>query len=182
MLPVYFNFARDVVDKWARERPDSPALWCVRERAPREIRFSFRQLADQSRRAASFFNQIGIQRGDRVLVMAPRVPEWWTAMLGLIRLGAIPIPGTPMLTTKDIRYRLEAAGITSLVTDADGASKIEALLPLHEPGSSRRKEAHSKSGDRSQSLLTSAATVQGLQARTCSGKSLPNGRLLERSR
>src|SRR5437868_10535418 len=96
-FPTYFNFTRDVVDRCARERPDALALWCVGETDSAEEKRTFRQVAAESRRAASFFEQLGICRGDRVLIILTRVPQWWVAMLGLIRLGAIPIPGTPML-------------------------------------------------------------------------------------
>ena len=114
--PLYFNFARDVVERWARERPDAPALWCVGESGAKEQRYSFRQITEDFRRAASFFNDLGIRRGDRVLLITPRLPQWWVAMLGLVRLGAVPIPGTPLLTAKDIRYRLETAEATALIT------------------------------------------------------------------
>jgi len=125
--PSHFNFARDVVECWARERPEALALWCVSEDGEREQRLAFAELAKQLRSATSFFDQIGIQRGDRVLLILPRVPQWWIAMLGLISLGAIPIPGTPMLTTKDIRYRIASAEATALITDADGAAKASGL-------------------------------------------------------
>src|SRR5438105_15111919 len=106
-LASHFNFSHDVVERWARERPDALALWWVSEHDSVEQKLTFRQLADKLRRAASFFQQIGIKRGDRVLIITPRVPDWWIAMLGLIRLGAVPIPGTPLLTARDIKYRLE---------------------------------------------------------------------------
>src|SRR5258707_10323388 len=99
---AHFNFARDVVERWAIQQPDSVALWCVSDQHPAEQKLTFRQLSRDLRRAASFFHQLGIRRGDRVLIIAPRVPQWWIAMLGLTRLGAIPIPGTPMLTSGDI--------------------------------------------------------------------------------
>ncbi len=62
-----------------------------------------------------------------MLVMLPRVPMWWIGMLGLIRLGAVPIPATTLLTTKDISYRIASADITAVLTDADGAGKIGAF-------------------------------------------------------
>ena len=107
--PASFNFTRDVMDRWMQERPESLALWCVDEAGQREQRFTFRELANQYRRAAAFFQTLGLRRGDRVLVVLPRIPQWWMAMLGLTRLGVIPIPGTPLLTAKDIRYRVETA-------------------------------------------------------------------------
>ena len=121
---AHFNFARDVVEGWAHRTPDAPALWWVGEAGRSEVWLTFAQLAKQSRRAASFLNAQGIRRGDRVLVILPRIPQWWVAMLGLIRLGAIPIPGTPLLTARDIAYRVKAAGISAVLTDSSGAQKM----------------------------------------------------------
>src|SRR5437870_3572399 len=130
-IPTHFNFARDVVERWARERPDALALWCVRERDDKEQKLTFRQLAEKLRRAASFFHQLGLKRGDRVLIITPRVQEWWIAMLGLIRLGVVPIPGTPLLTARDVKYRLEASEATALITDEEGAEKAEGVQLAH---------------------------------------------------
>src|SRR5678815_5764066 len=125
--PLHFNFARDVMERWARERPNEMALWWVNESDGSEQKISFGQMAGHFRRATTFFHTIGIQRGDRVLIILPRLPQWWIAMLGLVRLGAVPIPGTPLLTQKDIRYRIEAAEARAVITDADGAAKMEGL-------------------------------------------------------
>lgn len=124
-VPTYFNFARDVVERWASERPEALALWWVEENGPRQQQITFAQLAESARQATDLFAAMGIQRGDRVLLILPRIPQWWVAMLGLIRLGAIPIPGTPLLTAKDIRYRLDVAGISAIITDGAGAAKVE---------------------------------------------------------
>jgi acetyl-CoA synthetase/medium-chain acyl-CoA synthetase len=123
--PTRFNFAGEVMERWARERPDALALWCVDDAGCVEHQFSFRQLAESFRRAAGFFHTLGIRRGHRVLVTLPRVPQWWIAMLGLTKLGAVPIPGTPLLTAKDIRYRVETADVSAIITDAQGAAKVE---------------------------------------------------------
>jgi acetyl-CoA synthetase/medium-chain acyl-CoA synthetase len=119
---AHYNFARDVIERWAQLRPHDLALWCVGE-AGVERRFDFADLADRVRRLSAIFHQAGIRRGDRVLVMLPRVPMWWIGMLGLIRLGAVPIPATTLLTAKDIAYRIETAEITAILTDANGAGK-----------------------------------------------------------
>ncbi|TCO87392.1 acetyl-CoA synthetase/medium-chain acyl-CoA synthetase [Chthoniobacter flavus] len=118
-----FNFAHDVVRRWAQLRPHDIALWCVDD-AGGERKYSFAELNDQFRRATHLFHQAGIRRGDRVLVMLPRIPMWWIGMLGLIRLGAVPIPSTVLLTSKDIAYRVETAGIKAVLTDAEGAGKM----------------------------------------------------------
>src|SRR5438045_9169202 len=109
-IPTHFNFARDVVERWAKERPNALALWCVSEPEGTEQKLTFSELTEKLRRAASFFSQLGLKRGDRVLIITPRVPEWWIAMLGLIRLGVVPISGTPLLHVRDIRFRLEDSG------------------------------------------------------------------------
>ncbi len=123
--PASFNFTRDVIERWARERPEEPALWCVEESGRNEQKFSFRLLAENARRAVAFLHAAGIRRGDRVLIILPRVPQWWIALLGLTRLGAVPIPGTPLLTAKDIRYRVETAEVRAILTDAEGATKVD---------------------------------------------------------
>ncbi|HEY5895447.1 MAG TPA: AMP-binding protein [Chthoniobacterales bacterium] len=121
---VCFNFAGDVLERWAKMRPHDLALWCVEERTEREQRFTFIRLAEQFRRAAHFFHTLGIRRGDRVLVILPRVPQWWIAMLGLTKLGAVPIPGTLLLTARDIRYRLDAAEVAAVITNAETAERV----------------------------------------------------------
>jgi acyl-coenzyme A synthetase/AMP-(fatty) acid ligase len=121
-----FNFCADIVESWAAATPDAPALWYAADEGQHH-RLSFRQLASQARQAAHALHTAGVRAGDRVLVVLPRIPQWWTAMLGLIRLGAVPIPGTPLLTPHDLAYRLEAAEVAAVLTDADGATKIDAL-------------------------------------------------------
>src|SRR5437773_1082969 len=122
--PIHFNFTRDVLERWSAATPDALALWWVDGRGG-ERRFNFRELADAAGRASHYFHSLGIRNGDRVLVILPRVPQWWIGMLGLIRLGAVPIPGTPLLTPRDISYRIEAAEVHAVVTDPDGAKKVD---------------------------------------------------------
>ncbi len=123
-MPSYFNFAADVVDRWARSRPEGRALWYVHSCSGAEQRFTFAKVAELSCRAASFLHKSGVKRGDRVLVMLPRVPQWWISMLGLIRLGAVPVPSTLLLTARDISFRVEAAKITAAITSEEGVAKL----------------------------------------------------------
>jgi acyl-coenzyme A synthetase/AMP-(fatty) acid ligase len=124
-VPEYFNFATDVMDRWAKAQPDFPALWCVDATAGTEQKFTFRQISVLSTRAANVLRTAGVRRGDRVLIMLPRVPQWWMAMLGLIRLGAVPVPGTLLLTPRDVAYRLQAAQIRAVITNAEGIAKVD---------------------------------------------------------
>src|SRR6266853_4051731 len=123
--PTRFNFAGDVMERWALERPDALALWCVDDAGCVEHKVSFRQLAVRFRRAAGLFQTLGVRRGHRVLVTLPRVPQWWIAMLGLTKLGAVPIPGTPLLTAKDIRYRVETAEVAAVISCGEIAERMD---------------------------------------------------------
>ena len=110
-VPRFFNFATDIFDGWARSQPQNPALWCVDGVTGAEQKFTFQELSRLSAQAANVFRANGVRRGDRVLVMLPRVWQWWAAMLGLTRLGAVPIPATLQLMPRDVAYRLETARI-----------------------------------------------------------------------
>ena len=129
-VPTHYNFAHDVVEHFEAEKPGATALWWADE-AGNDKRFSFADMGKSLRRAANFFAAQGIGKGDRVLVILPRIPQWWVAMLGLIRLGAVPIPGTPLLTRKDIAYRLDIASVKAVITDSGGAEKIDAFHGPH---------------------------------------------------
>jgi len=124
-VPEYFNFTTDVIDRWAETQPAAPALWCVNAATGTEQKFTFQQLSRLSAQAANVFRSAGVRRGDRVLIMLPRVPQWWIAMLGLIRLGAVPVPGTLLLTPRDVAYRVKAAKISAVIASAEGVGKLE---------------------------------------------------------
>jgi acyl-coenzyme A synthetase/AMP-(fatty) acid ligase len=125
-VPEYFNFAIDVIGKWA-EDPNKPAMLWVGKRGETEERITFAQFAERSSRAANAFAALGIQKGDTVMVMLPRTPEWWETVLGLMKLGAVPIPCTTLLTSKDIQFRAEVAETRGFITDSEGAPKFDAV-------------------------------------------------------
>src|ERR671919_2734479 len=74
-------------------------------------------------RAARFLAGLGVAKGDRVFVMLPRVPDWYDVVLGCIKLGAIPMPATTLLTPRDIAYRVNSAEASVVVVDAEGTTK-----------------------------------------------------------
>lgn len=119
-----FNFATDVFDRWAKKRPEATALWWLDEGRVQERRFSFAELSELSRRAARSFGKSGIVAGALVMLMLPRVPEWWIAMLGLIRMGAVPVPCTTQLTEHDLAYRIKEGEIHAVLTDRGGMTKL----------------------------------------------------------
>ena len=121
-VPERFNFARDVVDVWAADPAKPALLWC--DEGGRERRFTFADIARRSCRFANLLAAHGIGRGDRVVVMLPRLPEWQIAMVGIFRAGAIPIPCIDMLTEKDVAYRVGHSGAVAAVTTAAGTAKF----------------------------------------------------------
>ena len=122
-VPEYFNFAMDVIGKWASDPNKLAMLWVGQN--GEEQRITFARFAERSSRAANAFAALGIQKGDRVMVMLPRIPEWWETVLGLMKLGAIPIPCTTLLTPKDIQFRSEVAEVQGFITDSEGAAKFD---------------------------------------------------------
>ena len=124
-VPQRFNYARDVVDARAARDPDRLALLAVDEAGANVRRFTFDALARLSNRAANFLAAQGIGRGDRVFLMLPRIPEWHIAMLGLMKLGAVPMPGTSLLTGRDIAYRVQRAEAVAAIVDQESVAKID---------------------------------------------------------
>ena len=124
-VPERFNYARDVVDAWAAREPGKLALVAVAPDGEGIRRFSFADVSRESNRAANFFAAQGVRKGDRIFVMLPRVPEWYAVMLGALKLGGVPMPGTPLLTGRDIEYRVKRAEAAVVVTDEDGAAKVD---------------------------------------------------------
>jgi acyl-coenzyme A synthetase/AMP-(fatty) acid ligase len=123
-VPEVYNYARDVVDAWAAREPGKLALLAVGPDGGDARRFSFAELARSSDRAARFLAGQGVAKGDRVFVMLPRVPDWYDVVLGCIKLGAVPMPATTLLTPRDIAYRLNSAEASVVVVDAEGTTKV----------------------------------------------------------
>ena len=118
IAPDNFNFAYDVVDAWAAEAPDKLAmLWTNDEGA--EHRYTFADIKEQSDKVASFFLQLGIKRGDCVMMMLKRRVEFWFTIVALHKIGAVAIPATHLLTPKDLIYRNNSAGIRMIVAAND---------------------------------------------------------------
>ncbi len=122
-VPEHFNFAVDVVGKWAAD-PKKEAMWWVGPDG-QERHVTFAEFHRKSNQAADAFGKLGIKQGDRVLLMLPRLVEWWEIVLGLMKLGAVPIPCTVLLTPKDIQFRAETAKPVAIITDPDNAPKYD---------------------------------------------------------
>jgi acetyl-CoA synthetase len=118
IIPEHFNFAYDVMDAWAEERPDGLALLWTNDQGE-EIRATFADLKAQSDQAASYLQSLGIGKGDPVMLILKRRYEWWIVMLALCKLGAVVIPATHMLTKHDIVYRNTRASVKAIICAAD---------------------------------------------------------------
>jgi acetyl-CoA synthetase/medium-chain acyl-CoA synthetase len=118
-VPEQFSFPLDIFDKWDN---GMALFWTDGEK---ERKVSFKEMKILSSKGAAVFKKIGINRGDKVLVMLPNIPEWWEVMLALMRLNAIPIPATTLLTSRDIGYRLSSTDIKAVVSTDEDAEKVE---------------------------------------------------------
>ena len=114
IIPEHFNFAYDVMDEWAKEKPEKLALLWTNDEGDC-IRFSFKDIKEQSDRAAAYFQQLGIGKGDMVMLILKRRYEFWISMLALHKIGAVAIPATHMLTTHDIVYRNNRASVKAII-------------------------------------------------------------------
>jgi len=125
-IPENFNFAYDVVDTLASEKGGERALvWCDEKGA--EAVFTYAQIKTLSDKAANALREAGIGKGDPVMLILKRRWEYWPVLLALHKLGAIAIPATHLLTTKDIVYRCGAADIAGIicVDDPDLISRVD---------------------------------------------------------
>ncbi|KAL7979188.1 hypothetical protein Chor_015212 [Crotalus horridus] len=119
-MPEYFNFASDVVDKWAQEEKDgkrahNPAFWWVSSQ-DEEVKWSFKELAFLSRKAANVLTSpCGFQRGDKVMIVLPRIPEWWLLVLACMR------------TAKDISYRIQASKAKGIVVADQSVLAVDSI-------------------------------------------------------
>ncbi|WP_083442304.1 acyl-CoA synthetase [Nitriliruptor alkaliphilus] len=126
-VPAAFNATRDIVDARAASDPDRAALLMVSPDGRTADRYTFAQLRDRTCQAANVLADLGVTKGDRILVMLPRVIAWYDVVLAAIRLGAIPMPATTQLTAKDLAYRIDRAEASVVVTDPDGMARIDAI-------------------------------------------------------
>ena len=114
-----FNFAFDVVDALGRRKPEKLAMLHISEDGT-ERRFTFNDIKKESARAANYFKSLGIKKGDRVMLVLKRHYQFWFAIIGLHKLGAVAIPAPNQLLEKDFAYRFEAGRVKAILCTADG--------------------------------------------------------------
>ncbi len=120
----YYNFTWDTIGHWAAVRPGADALLCVGAEQPvSETRLTFRELFRKACQAANFLNACQVVKGDRVVIMLPRISEWWIFILALELVGAVPVPATQLLTRGDLEFRVKSCKPKALITDKEGSEK-----------------------------------------------------------
>ena len=114
-----FNFAFDIIDALAEKEPDKLAMIHI-DKHKNEKRFTFRDLKRASNQCANYFKSLGIKKGDKVMLVLKRHYQYWFAMLGLNKLGAIAIPATSQLQAHDFEYRFNVGQISTVICTSDG--------------------------------------------------------------
>ncbi|KAL4240589.1 Acyl-coenzyme A synthetase acsm3 [Mactra antiquata] len=130
IAPTKYNFARDVIDKWADkekngERGSNPAFWWMNE-SGQELKWSFQDISYQSKLVANvLLGPCQLQPDDVVIVILPRIPQWWVINVAAIRAGVILSPGTTLLRSNDIKYRVNASNAKCIITNEQCADLID---------------------------------------------------------
>ena len=121
--PERFNYGRDVVDALPEDL--SAMIWLGTDGEERRLTFGdFSRLSNKFANAA---RELGVGRGDRVMVTLGKVPEWHATLLGLLKLGAIAIPSSPLLRANDLKFRTEHSGATFLISGPESVEEVEKI-------------------------------------------------------
>ena len=121
--PERFNFGRDVVDEWEEDRP--AMTWVGADGD--EKRLSFGDFSRLSNKFANVAKEMGVERGDRVIVLMGKVPEYQVVLTGLLKLGAISIPSAAQLRANDLQFRAEHSRSTAIISGPEGVEEADAM-------------------------------------------------------
>ena len=121
-IPETFNFGVDIVDAWAADRDGLAIVW--ENAAGAEASYRFSDVARLSDQLAHSLRRLGVRKGDRVIIMLPRIPEWQISLIACLKLGAIIIPCIEMLTPRDIEYRVRNAEAKAAICRAEQIGKF----------------------------------------------------------
>ncbi|MBN2126170.1 MAG: AMP-binding protein, partial [Deltaproteobacteria bacterium] len=123
-VPEYYNFGFDVIDRWARDRTKL-ALVSLDRTGEKASLQTFYELSYLSNRFVNVLRSLEMRKGERALVILESIPEWYVVMIGMFKLGVIPMPGTVLLTAKDIEYRINRAEASMVITDVNHVGRVE---------------------------------------------------------
>lgn len=125
-VPKRFNYARDVIDRWAKQPHRQALLW--EDAAGREVRLTFRDVSRLSNRFGNALRALGVAKGDRVIIHLPRIPQWMIAAVGCMKIGAVPIPTTEMMQAGDLEFRINHSGAVAILTTESGAERVDRVI------------------------------------------------------
>ncbi len=126
-IPEFYNFGFDVIEKRALEDDKTAFIYVSRDGSKIE-NHKFSDLNNESNRFANVLCQLGIKKGDFAFVMIPRIPAWYQVMIGCIKTGVIAMPGTNLLTSKDIEYRINKSRAKLAIVTSESAEKIDDIV------------------------------------------------------
>ncbi|GAA5884826.1 hypothetical protein JCM16303_007289 [Sporobolomyces ruberrimus] len=127
LCPSDFSFPSHVIDHWASVQPEATAIWWVSHDCKEERKVSYDELKNESLKSAKLFRQKGIKKGDKVMIQTGRIVEWWFAVFGLMRIGAVAVPGTSLLVSKDLKYRAESCKAVAFIGDGSACDRFEEI-------------------------------------------------------
>jgi acetyl-CoA synthetase len=125
-VPKHFNFAFDVMDKHAETSRNRLAMIWTNE-AGETKKLTYWDFKVYSNKVANFLKSLGVRKGDNVMLILPRVPEWWYAVLGCMKIGAVFVPSAISLTPKDLEYRCDKANVKVIITNDENTAKIDGI-------------------------------------------------------
>ncbi len=128
-VPSDFNVGFDVLARKAEETPDA---LCIRH-IDNDFRLrdvTFKELDEAASRVANALKTLGVKKGDKVFLVLYRRLEWWQAVLGLNKIGAVAIPAPSQLTAHDIEYRLNSAEVSALIVEDSFSGKIDEVKDI----------------------------------------------------
>ncbi|THB81236.1 MAG: acyl-CoA synthetase [Desulfobacteraceae bacterium] len=127
-VPKTFNFAGQVIDKWAQDTEKLAMFWI--DDHGREEKVTFHELSIASKKLANVLTDQGIKQGDVVILVLPRNIEWWVAVTACIRMGAMVAPGTTQLTSKDLEFRANKSKAACIITNETIAAAYDEVDDL----------------------------------------------------
>ncbi len=125
-VPEYYNFGFDVIARRAEEA-DKTAFIFVDRSGERIEHHSFSDLDRASNRFGNVLRGLGAAKGDFALMMIPRLPAFYEALIGCIKTGVVAMPGTVLLTPKDIEYRINKSRARLAIVTEDNAAKVDQI-------------------------------------------------------
>jgi len=124
VVPEHYNFGFDVIDKWAENRTKLALIAAAQDRENLRY-YTFWDMKLLSSKFANVLRGLTVAKGERVFVMLPQIPQWYEAVLGMVKIGVSPCPATTLCTPRDIEYRINRAEMAVVLTDDEGVHKFD---------------------------------------------------------